>query len=831
MTTRKPRRSKVRIDPARIQSAIQSLEPDSDRPVTPAKLLGKLGIRLETDLSAPLEHQEEQFGRYIMGKELGRGGMGQVFLARDPDLRRNVALKTFLRSKKMSPRRVGRFISEAQITAQLDHPNIMPVYEIGVQPDRGLYFTMKAIRGITLQEVIRRLRKGITETVKEYTQRRLLNVFLQVCMGMAYAHDRGVLHRDLKPANVMLGPFNEVLVMDWGLARIIRRPLMVDAPLDDVLPDPEGAVLRTRDGAMIGTPGYMSPEQLECREERLDPKSDQFSLGAILYELITYRHAFPGKTPAEVQWRMRHNGVVPPHKRAPNMNIPAELESICLRALSMEPADRYPGVLDLHQAVEDFLEGARRKEEAEVRVESGREAFARYAALRDVLLAQRLEAAQARRKLKGWSSHDDRRLVWTLEDHAWDTEAQVAEAFNEAMTAFEHAISHDPDNMGARQGLADLYWTRFQEAEQRNDQNEADHYRRRLETYDDGRYGKLLVGDGRLSVETTPSEAEIYLYRYQRRDRLQAPGRELFLGYTPLRNEPIAMGSYLLIFHRDGYRDARFPLHIGRRQRKELTVKLFPDEAIGEGLVYIPAGRYISGGDPEAIAAAEAFEIVVDGYFVSRFPVTCGEYLEFVNDLARESPEQATHHIPRATRSGTTADRPSWSLGDDGLYELPTEIVEVPWTPEMPVNGISWKDATAYCQWLSERTGRRYRLPTEQEWEKAARGVDGRVFPWGDHFEPSYCKMRESRTGEPLPDPVGSHPVDESPYGVRDMAGGVAEWCQDWHDEMPMLRVLRGGSWSFGRRHCRTASRVGALPNSVASFQGFRIVVDLPDED
>jgi serine/threonine-protein kinase len=109
--------------------------------------------------------------------------------------------------------------------------------------------------------------------------------------------------------------------------------------------------------------------------------------------------------------------------------------------------------------------------------------------------------------------------------------------------------------------------------------------------------------------------------------------------------------------------------------------------------------------------------------------------------------------------------------------------------------------------------------------------VDGRVFPWGNHFEPSYCKMQDSRAGEPQPEPVGSYPVDESPYGVRDMAGGVAEWCQDWHDEMPALRVLRGGSWGFGARHCRTASRTGAQPHSVAGFQGFRVVVDTPPDE
>ena len=824
--------SDVKRPPSRVLDLINRLPPDDDRPISPNKVLRALNIRLETDLS-PLVSQGRtpgKFGRYEIGGELGRGGMGMVLLAQDLDLNRNVALKHLLKTKKISKRRISRFITEAQITAQLDHPNIMPVHEIGVLPEEGLYFTMKAVRGITLQEVLRRLRKRDPVTTAEYTDRRLLNIFLQVCMAVAYAHDRGVLHRDLKPANVMLGPFNEVLLMDWGLARVIGRGDLPGEPDEDLPSDDEGIVLRTRDGAMVGTPGYMSPEQLECREDRLDPRSDQFSLGAILYELITRRHAFPGKTPAEVQWRMKHSGLVPPHKRAPERNIPTALEEITLRSLAMDPDDRFTSVLDLHHAVEEFLEGARRKDEAEIRVEVGREAFAKYAALRDVLLAQRVEALQAARELRGHAARDHKRRVWALEDQAWETEAEVAEAFNEAMTAFEHALSHDPENLAARQGLADLYWTRFQEAEQQGVENEADHYRRRLETYDDGRYAKLLLGEGRLTIETDPDDAEIYLYRYEERDRILVPGAEQFLGYTPLRNEPIGMGSYLLIFHRSGFRDTRFPLHIGRRQRKELNVVLYRDEEIGDGLIHVPAGRYISGGDRRSILAADATEIVVDGYFISRFPVANREYLTFVNELASGSPEDAAGHLPRTRRGGAEVDRACWPLGDDGLYTLPEEdAADIPWHPDMPVTCISWLDAAAYCAWLSVRTGLTCRLPTEDEWEKAARGVDGRTFPWGQHFEPSYCKMRDSQRGDPTPESVGSYPVDESPYGVRDMAGGVLEWCQDWHDEMPPLRVLRGGCWAYGARHCRTASRIGALPQAVASFYGFRVVVEVPE--
>ena len=817
---------------SKAMEVVNQLPLDEERPVSPERLLEALNITLQTDLVPPPTDQEVEgsFGRYLITGELGRGGMGQVLLARDPNLRRNTALKTLLRSKKISRRRIARFITEAQVTAQLDHPNIMPVYEIGVLKESGLYFTMKAVRGITLQEVLRRIRKRDPLTTSEYTQRRLLQIFLHVCMAIAYAHDRGVLHRDLKPANVMLGPFNEVLVMDWGLARVLRRDILMPSPDQDDEPEPgkPWTVLRTRDGALVGTPGYMSPEQLECREERLDPKSDQFSLGAILYELVTHRHAFPGKTPAEVQWRMKHSGLVPPHKRSPGQNIPLELEEIILRAVAMDPVDRFESVLDLHHSVEAFLEGARRKDEAEVRVDAGREAFAKYAALRDVLLAQRVEAMQESRRLEGWASRGEKRKVWSLEEQANTTESEVVEAFNEALTAFEHALSHDPNNLSARQGLADLYWTRFEESEQRDDDSETEFYRRRLQTYDDGRYTKLLTGEGRLTIESNPDEAEIYLHQYKDHDRILEPGQDLFLGYTPLRNEPIAMGSYMLIIHRPGYRDTRFPIYIGRRQRKELNVQLFQDPIIGEGLVYIPAGRFISGNDSDAVMGGTATEVVLDGYFISKFPVTNSQYLEFLNTIQLQDTGRAAQHVPRVRRGGMAADAPCWSVNEDGLYELPQDIVEIRWQAEMPVCGVSWEDAVAYCEWMATITGRGWRLPTISEWEKASRGVDGRLFPWGYHFDPSYCKMRDSRAGDPHPEPVGSFPVDESPYGVRDMAGGVCEWCYEWHDEMPTFKVLRGGSWAFGARHCHVASRTGAPPATVSVGYGFRPVVELP---
>ena len=258
--------------------------------------------------------------RYRLIERIGRGGMGVVFLAEDLALGRRVALKV-LDFPGESGDLGARLLREARILAQLEHPGIVPVHDAGTLPDGRVFYAMKFVEGRNLSEHAPSL-----VSVADH-----LHIFQKLCEAVAFAHSCGVLHRDLKPENVMIGPFGEVLVMDWGVARSLRD-LATDARVE---PAHAGAAAglsapsRTRDGAVVGTPGYMSPEQARGQSAALDERTDVYSLGMILHFLL-----------------------------GSNLrNLPAPLAAACVKATSADPKDRYPSVADLATEVARFLDG------------------------------------------------------------------------------------------------------------------------------------------------------------------------------------------------------------------------------------------------------------------------------------------------------------------------------------------------------------------------------------------------------------------------------------------------------------------------------------------
>jgi eukaryotic-like serine/threonine-protein kinase len=292
--------------------------------------------------------------RYEIVELLARGGMGTVYLAWDRELGRQVALKVI--SAPEPDRRTSlRMRREAQILARLEHPGIVPVHDVGSLPDGRMYYVMKNVRGRRLDAFVR----------ESGDLTALLRTFERICDAVAFAHAHGVIHRDLKPENVMVGAFGEVLVMDWGVAKVLgeagaeagapeaagtgRASAEQEAPADG----------GTAHGTVLGTPGYMSPEQARGEVVRLDERTDVFGLGAILYYMLTAEppiHALDtlDRRPAGERTGDRARaGVEPPRRRRPG--VPRPLEAICLKALDFEPERRYPGVRELAADVARFV--------------------------------------------------------------------------------------------------------------------------------------------------------------------------------------------------------------------------------------------------------------------------------------------------------------------------------------------------------------------------------------------------------------------------------------------------------------------------------------------
>lgn len=373
--------------------------------------------------SIPAEPRHARGSRYERTSLHASGGMGSVWLARDSRMDRDVALKEFFpRSPAAGPVSL-RFLREAKITGQLEHPGIVPVYELDADPATGRpFYTMRFIRGRTLTEVAKEFHAGRRAGADDpLALVGLLTAFASACNTIAYAHSRGVIHRDLKGENIILGDFGEVMVVDWGLAKRLDGTVEVGA--DDPF-DLEADPTRTMMGQVMGTPAYMAPEQAEGRLDRLGPHTDVFGLGAILYEILTGGPPFTGTNTFEALKNAIRGELIPPRAHWPEVSPP--LEATCLKALARDPADRHPGAAELALEVQGWQDAQRRRAEGDLR-RAGERLRKQQAALveliRDEVVAgedlpstfRRLTETSAKilevERVSIWRYTDDRRAI------------------------------------------------------------------------------------------------------------------------------------------------------------------------------------------------------------------------------------------------------------------------------------------------------------------------------------------------------------------------------------------------------------------------------------
>jgi serine/threonine-protein kinase len=718
------------------------------------------------------------------------------------------------------------FIAEAQATSQLEHPGIPPVHDLGITPDGRLYFTMKLVSGRTLREVLHDLALKRREVALEYTLHRLVSVLERICETMHFAHEKGVIHRDIKPENIMLGDYGEVHVMDWGLARV--EATTEESGMDRIATARDEAGFMTQYGSLKGTLPYMSPEQ--ARGETLDRRTDVYALGCLLYEVLTLQPAFDPSDP-ELLVKKQAGDVVEVTERNPRRPVPEPLAGECRTAMRTEASERPATTAAMARSLRAWLDGRsereRRHKEAAEQTENGREASERFrrteVAAREAEDAARAAAAS----YPPWMPIEEKGQLREARKRAKDARVGVALAFAEAVKHLEAALIAEADHAPARTALAALWEARLREAERRGDTADAAYAHEMVARYHPG----PLETVGTLSLLSDPPGANVTLARYVDRDGMLVAEDARELGTTPLDSVMLEAGSYLCVLRKAGFRDTRYPVLIGRGRAWEGTVRLRTDEEIGEGFLCVPQGPFLCG------EGEEARTLEVKEFAIARSKVTFADYVEFLESLPDEDAAQRT---PRATGIG-----PLLEHGPDGTWRMRALVIEeelaVDRSPgpgagwkaclarhgegfewRIPVMGVSWEDAVAYCDWKTRTTGREWRLPTEEEWEKAARGVDGRRFPWGDLEDGSLASCRASRESFPHPEPIGCFPTAESVYGMEDAAGGMWDWTSSWEDERHLFHMIRGGAWMTHIHYLRCAFNGPSLPGERFAAVGIR---------
>ncbi|MEN0060714.1 MAG: bifunctional serine/threonine-protein kinase/formylglycine-generating enzyme family protein [Myxococcota bacterium] len=738
---------------------------------------------------APIHQPDVELPEGYVDKGLiAHGGMGEVRLAWDERMSRDVAIKVLAPSCLRDPDIVRRFHDESLTMARLDHPAIVAVHARGVLSDGRPWYAMRRVRGLTLREMV---------SQADVSLPRLLTHLASIARGVAYAHEQGIVHCDLKPENLLVGPFGEVQVLDWGIALRIG------------MPDRRG----------LGTPGYMAPEQQGGGT--VEGGTDVFALGRVLQEIMD--------------------------RFGTDM-----LSDLVDRTQARQAAER-PSALAFADAIEAELDGEAKREEALALLEAA-EVVNQDCERLEAQAQSRLEEGEAALRLL--SSHADpseKYEAWAALDEAERWEAEAESVRVDWFRMVHAALQTSPDLPEAHEMLAHHHHHHAKRAAARSDHLAEVRHRQLLKQHDQGRYQRYLRGRAALTLITEPEGVLVKLSRFEVQHRRLVPVPVKELGRTPLREVDVPSGSLLLTLHPEGRPPLGIPAFVESGeswvtvrpgQTEPWRHRLPPAEGLGDAC-WMPAGWFVSGGDPVALDGLRRRRLFIADRLVQKHVVTNRQYLAFLNHLWRDGQVDRAWEMAPGTTVDGGAVRYAVRLGPDG-FGLEGWTESMVWQLDWPVALITWTAAQAYATWWSEQTGSAWRLLHDQEAEKSARGVDGRHFPWGSHFEAAWARVRHSSGGTPQRASIYEHPEDCSVYGVRGVAGNVRIWCGNVYEpsgpddgtevrglgpEPGETRNARGGSWTSEGRLSRSAGRFGGHFRGRYSSVGIRLIRELPSSD
>ncbi|MBK8979370.1 MAG: SUMF1/EgtB/PvdO family nonheme iron enzyme [Planctomycetes bacterium] len=762
--------------------------------------------------------------RYRICGEIARGGMGVVYEVWDADLRRRLAMKVVNdegaggHAPARRAERIGRFLEEAQITAQLQHPGIVSVHDFGIDDDGRLFFTMPLIRGVSLARVL----DDCSADHEEWALARTLRVFVKVCEAVGYAHAHGVVHRDLKPANVMVGRFGETYVLDWGLAHVLREGHSRHGPADSSLHTDLGGAgsttpALTADGQVLGTPCYMAPEQARGRGAGSGPRADVYSIGAMLYHLLAGRpphtRSGQGSTPELVLERVLNE---PPEALADVApTAPRVLAAICERAMTRDPQARYADALEVARDLEAFLD-----DRPTIAADPGRFGLLRLALRRNRAVAavvataflvvftlltgalvqrgrvverQRLSAARQARMLDFMSAQ----ALTDQFESTYPIHPDRIEVMRTWLQRADDLLSRRPSYVAERAAAAttdpptgeerDRMLANMERIEQARDRlrldvAKAEALARGLDAEDAARWDEAIA-----DVARSPVYRHLPLTRQT--------------GLVPLgRDRDSGLWEFLVVAS-------------GERPRPDPRGRGYDlDARSGLVLVLLPGGP-VTTGSPLSEPYRRRNEVrqdhVLEPFFLGKYEVSQALWTEVMSEN------------PSGMRAGMVVEGERFTL-------------------QNPVEQVSWNSGVRFANRLG------LTLPTEAQWEYACRAGEATAYPGGD--DPVSLRGMENlffpadpggdqngvewHDGYVLHAPVGR--FEPNGFGLHDMRGNVSEWCLDEYfmsddaveHAVPgssVWRVLRGGSFLSSPDTARAAFRNYGVEGTSTIATGLRV--------